>query len=289
MILLCHFTPRPVEPDALLIFLRFHVRSYRRGRRQRRHQSRRLGKKAVERYGLSVTASGDTIAVGAPYRAVGNNPSQGAVALFRRTGTTWALDGEASANDGGVGDYLGYSVSLSGNKLVAGAPGPEEGKNSAGSAYLFTRATNSALTWTQRTKLLPPDGVAGDHFGNAVAASGNTVLVAAPGKTNSSPVSLQQAYVFVAADAAGERWTHQHTLTLGEGSPYGSLSVALHGSAGISTPRLVGWDKALRRPTRAIQAATWAVVTAVEGAWWDGEDLTHPTRPPTAGWRAAGC
>lgn len=71
-------------------------------------------------FGYSVAISGDLIAAGANGVSVGF-PRQGAVYLFQRSGSVWNQQGKLTASDGGGGDSLGASVSISGDTVVAGA------------------------------------------------------------------------------------------------------------------------------------------------------------------------
>jgi hypothetical protein len=69
---------------------------------------------------------------------------------------------------------FGYSVQISGDRMVVGATG-----NQSGSAYVFTR---SSMNWTQQAFLEPNYGEAGDNFGYSVAISGGTVVIGALGE-----------------------------------------------------------------------------------------------------------
>ena len=63
-----------------------------------------------------------------------------------------------------------------GNTLVVGAPGDDALGADSGAAYVFVL---SGSAWTLQAKLKADDGIAGVTFGQAVAISGNTVLVGA--------------------------------------------------------------------------------------------------------------
>ena len=87
-----------------------------------------------DRFGYSVSLSGDTLAVGAYYEssnATGVNGSQsdnsatwsGAVYVFTRSGRTWSQQAYLKASNTGEYDAFGHSVSLSGDTLAVGARG----------------------------------------------------------------------------------------------------------------------------------------------------------------------
>jgi len=85
----------------------------------------------------------------------------------------------------GAGDMFAYSVAISGDRIVVGAPeedsdGSNEVDNSAftaGAAYVFVRDETS---WSQQDYLKASNAGAGDMFGYSVAISGDTILVGAP-------------------------------------------------------------------------------------------------------------
>jgi hypothetical protein len=145
-------------------------------------------------FGKSLSLSDNTLATGAD----GANLS-GELHVFFRSGTTWTAQAVLVASNRQEGDLFGVSVAISGDTLVAGAPGEDSiarGVNgnqndntarSAGAAYLFVRNGGS---WQQQAYLKasntdPPfpdvDGRfrLNDLFGNAVAVSGGTVVVGA--------------------------------------------------------------------------------------------------------------
>jgi hypothetical protein len=115
---------------------------------------------ADDYFGLSVSLSGDTLAVGAPLEASsarGVNgdqsdnraPDSGAVYVFVRSGGAWSQQAYIKASNSEAGDFFGGSVALSGESLAVGAfwessraqgVGGDQSDNSAsrsGAAYLY--------------------------------------------------------------------------------------------------------------------------------------------------------
>lgn len=83
------------------------------------------------------------------------------------------------AASGASADELGTSVAVSGNTIVVGAVGEADVR---GAAYVFVEPPAGwAGALTETAKLTASDGVQGDGFGSAVAVSGGTVVVGAPG------------------------------------------------------------------------------------------------------------
>ena len=100
---------------------------------------------------------------------------------------------ELTRTDGVEGSYVsfGYSISLSGDMAVVGAPGDDENGYHSGSAYIFQ---NGPAGWAEVARLLPDDGAVGDWFGGSVGIDGNTVVIGAPKFRGSSLPGA--AYVF---------------------------------------------------------------------------------------------
>jgi hypothetical protein len=163
-------------------------------------------------FGIAVALSGDTLAIGARRDDVGANANQGSVYVFQRYGTLWLIEQKLYANDGAANDIFGTAVALSGDTLVVGANYDTiEANLNQGSAYVFTR---SGGVWTQQQKLIANDGAMFDRFGNAVALSGDTVVVGAHEDDIGANATQGSAYVFA---RSGTVWAQQKKLTANDG------------------------------------------------------------------------
>ena len=170
-------------------------------------------------FGVAVSLSGESALVGAAFKTIGGNPGQGAAYVFARTGTTWTLQQQLTAPDGASSDLLGFSVSLSGDTALAGAPLDGVGAASGqGSVSIFTR---TGTTWTFQQKLTASDGSASDYFGYAVSLSGETVLAGAPYDDAEGIADLGSAYLY-RADATPT----VDSITRADPNPTGAGSVA---------------------------------------------------------------
>lgn len=138
-------------------------------------------------FGRSVSLSGDHAIVGDPF-ASGGGPNQGAAYIFRRSGTAWNLQLPAlTASDRVVYDDFGWSVAISGDHAIVGAPGATaDGVEEAGGAYMFLRWGSN---WVPQAKLEPSDPHPSKDFGRSVAISGNHALVGDPGDYDTAPGS----------------------------------------------------------------------------------------------------
>ena len=181
-----------------------------------------------DEFGWSVTISGETAVVGASGNTIGANSFQGSAYVFVRSGTTWSLQQQLMASDGGAFDYFGWSVSISGETVVIAAAFDTTDANSfQGSTYVFTR---NGTTWSEQQKLTASDGAANDFFGFSVSISGETVVVGASGDTIGANSSQGSASVFT-CPATTRTWTQQamHIATDGAAGDLFGSSVAISG------------------------------------------------------------
>jgi hypothetical protein len=150
--------------------------------------------------------------VGAP-----GNGGSGAAYVYTFNGAFWALQKKLIPNDNAAGDNFGKSVAISGDTVVAGAPFDDISANvDQGSAYVFTRSlTPSGAIWTQQQKLTASDGEAGENFGDAVAVSGDTVVVGLAFDAIGANTFQGSAYVFT---RVGGVWALQQKLTASDGA-----------------------------------------------------------------------
>lgn len=180
---------------------------------------------AGDGFGQAVAVSGDTALIGAPAKLIGVDLTQGAAYAFVRTAGTWAQQGSAFIpSDARATDAFGFSVAISGDTALVGAPNKTIAGNFVqGAAYVFVR---SAGAWQQQgAPLTLADGQASDAFGTSVALSGDTALVGASGRG--------AAYVFV---RSGETWTAQGPALVGSGHASGDqfgASVSLSGDTAL--------------------------------------------------------
>ena len=165
---------------------------------------------AQDRFGNSVAISGNTLVVGAPDA----NGGKGAAYVFSEPTSGWSSSSttyetaELTASDGASGDWFGWSVAISGNTIVVGAPSATvNGNSDQGAAYVFTEGTSGWTSTAQTAKLTEANGQAGDWFGWSVSISGNTLLVGAPGNTSVIYSVVSAAYVFT---EPGSAWVDMH-------------------------------------------------------------------------------
>ena len=128
---------------------------------------------AGDLFGCAVALSGNTALVGA-YGDDDAFSSSGSAYVFVRTGSTWTQQAKLVAGDPAANDHFGYSVALSGDNAVVGAPLKDNTGTDAGAAYAFLR---SGTTWSQQGTRLSPSSTALDHQGSAVAIANNSIAI----------------------------------------------------------------------------------------------------------------
>lgn len=158
-------------------------------------------------YGRAVALNGNTLAV-----ASNRNPTQtgtSSVHVYVRTADVWSLETELIV----PGETFTASVLiLEGNTLLAANP------DGTGSVHVFER---SGQVWASKGNLgsglsLPTTS----RFGSAIALSGNTAFVGAPGN------SQQPGRIYEFTRSAGE-WSRTRTIVSPAGSVYDDFGRAI--------------------------------------------------------------
>jgi hypothetical protein len=172
-------------------------------------------------FGNSVSISGTTIAVGAFFV----NNFSGRAYVFTGNGSTWNQAAELSASDsGGILDYLGCSVAISGNTVVAGSFGHN---NFQGSAYVYVEPAGGWANMTETAELSTFNGKGSDNVGFSVAISSGTVVAGAPGAFS----AYGSAYVYVEPPSG---WTSTGNFTAVVGAPDAAQGDSFGQSVGIN-------------------------------------------------------
>jgi hypothetical protein len=141
-------------------------------------------------FGFSVSVSGTTVVVGAPYETANALTTAGHAYVFdASTGSPIATLTSPYAQASGL---FGYSVSVSCTTVVVGAVGETaNGQDAAGHAYSFDAATGFLTT-----TLTSPNAQLAGSFGTSVAVSGTTVVVGAILETGGGFTQAGHAYIF---------------------------------------------------------------------------------------------
>ena len=193
---------------------------------------------AEDQLGRSVAVDGDTIVAGAPFDDA-PNPAQGSVYTFARTGLAARLEtAKLTTSDGAATDFLGFSVAVEGDTIVAGALRDDVGANdSQGAVYTFARAGLAARQET--AKLTASDGAAADLLGVSVAVEGNTIVAGALRDDIGANADQGSAYTF-ARTGANRTETAKLTATDGAANDEFGFSVAVEGDTIVAGAHLDG-------------------------------------------------
>ena len=240
--------------------------------------------------GTSVAVDGDTAVVG--------SPGAEKVVVFVRSGATWTQQQALTAGNAAVGDRFGQAVGISGNTIIVGAPFEDsnsaaapanDGSIDSGAAYVFVRV---GTTWTQQQYLKASNISPGDHFGTAVAVSGDLAIVGAPYEAalavgvnpagdNESYPGAGAAYTFA---RTGSAWAQEARIKASNDYYYwyfGS-SVAIDGTTAVvgapgegSTG--VGVNGVKTGPYTAYSSgAAWVYLRTGPGAWTNQANMKAP-------------
>lgn len=212
----------------------------------------------LDRFGFDVAVDGDTIVVGSigeSSNATGINGNQvdnsavnsGAAYVFVRNGATWSQQAYLKASNTDAFDEFGWSVAVSLDTIVVGARQEasasvgvngnqnDNGTCTAGAAYVFTR---SGTSWSQQAYVKASNTGFGDRFGESVAISGDTILIASSNEaSNATGVNGNQldnslfragaAYVFERTGSLWSQSTYLKASNTGQDDRFG-ISCAIH-------------------------------------------------------------
>jgi len=174
---------------------------------------------AGDAFGISVSLDGDRALVGA-YRGGNDGSGSGSAYLFERTGGSWTQTAKLTPDDGAMDDWFGYSVSLSGDRALVGAPLDDDNGSGSGSAYLFAF---DGSNWTQAAKLTADDGAYLDEFGRSVSLDGDRALIGVYLDDDNGSLS-GSAYLFERTEGS---WTQTAKLLATDGAAGDAFGIAV--------------------------------------------------------------
>lgn len=183
--------------------------------------------------GAAVALEGNRLVVGEPGAYVAGGPAgnhAGEVQVFEYDGATWNLSHTLVASDPDAFDRLGTAVAISGNTILAGAPG--EGDNQlgvwfVGATYVFEF---DGVNWNQVQKLRAINGSDNSQFGLEVVLQGDVAAIGAPWKDYNAGA----AYVFRRVAGVWQQEQKMRSPWLGSHQDFG-LAIALHGDYLLTT------------------------------------------------------
>ncbi len=191
---------------------------------------------AGDKFGISVSISGNYAIVGAYLDDVATKTDQGSAYIFIREDGLWTEQAKLTASDGGAGDNFGNSVSISGDYAVVGSPKGSGNWFLQGAAYIFVR---TGTNWVQQAKLNASDGLIGDYFGTSVSINNDYIIAGAP-NAQITYANQGAAYVFA---RTGTTWAQQAKLTYpsGQFNDYFGNSVSINGNYAFAGAPYFDW------------------------------------------------
>ncbi len=189
-----------------------------------------------DKFGKSVSISGDTMVVGASQDSNNNGISAGSAYIFERNiggSDNWGRVTKLLASDGEEDDKFGYSVAISGDTVVVGTYGDEDNGVISDSAYIYQRNQGGSNDWGEVMKLLASDGEEDKykHFGRSVAISGNTVVVGAR-RDYDNGFGSGSAYIYERNNGGSNNWGEVKKILAFDGAASDNFgcSVAISGN-----------------------------------------------------------
>ena len=149
----------------------------------------------ADQFGHSLALEGDVLVVGAPDDA----NARGACHVFRHLGGAWSFEQTLTGSTSVHGDYVGFTVALSGDTLALGGYFIT---SNMGAVFVFRDGTSG---WGEEALLQHHDAEANDWLGVGVALDGDLLLTCAEGDEEGRPQS-GAVHMF---ERSGTTWTHK--------------------------------------------------------------------------------
>jgi len=184
-------------------------------------------------FGISVALDGDTLIVGAEGYA-GATDKEGAAYIFRRDqggANAWGQVVRLLSDEPGDTDQYGYSVDISGDIALVGAPGEDTVGGNRGAVRVYARDLGGADAWGLVKKIAPADPQDNSWFGTSVAVRGTRAVVSAPWHDGAG-TDRGAVYVFGRDEGGAAAWGQVAVLTASDtrDDDLFGLDVALYGS-----------------------------------------------------------
>ncbi|MEN8162870.1 MAG: hypothetical protein ABFS37_01970 [Acidobacteriota bacterium] len=145
-------------------------------------------------FGNAIEIDGSSLIVGARSTEVSGHIGAGAAHVFVEVGGVWSEQQRLVASNAGPSFYFGIDVAIDGDIAVIGSSGWDfQALNSAGAAYVFRR---SGTIWTQEQEFHGSPIELGAHFGNAVAATTDGIMIGALWES-SPPIGYGAVYFYI--------------------------------------------------------------------------------------------
>ena len=186
-----------------------------------------------DRFGSAVALDGDRAIIGVPFDDDNNEMNSGAIHIYEKPATGWVtssistkLTGNGASSNVFDGNF-GSSVSLSGNRVLVGAPYNNDSCPNpvndfhCGHAYLYEMPTPPPPD--NETILSANDAASHDKFGVDVAIDGDTAAVLS--EDGCDDVGVPQCGAIYVYTYNAPTWTQQAKLTISSTHRIGSIAL----------------------------------------------------------------
>lgn len=135
---------------------------------------------ASDQFGSAVSVDGNYAIVGSSLNDDGGSEA-GSAYIYENIAGTWTEIVEIQATAPTAGDQFGFSVSISGDTAIVGAPmATSGGVSNVGKAYIFQKDQGGADNWGLVKEIESSDPEESAQFGYSVAIDGDYVAIGAP-------------------------------------------------------------------------------------------------------------
>jgi hypothetical protein len=180
----------------------------------------------------SLDVEGNTIVVGAP----GENNWIGSVYVFEKINEIWSEVQKITPPQSIEYSNFGIGVALSGNHLIIGASGENEGR---GAVYVYEK--NNSGNWEFFQKLTASTPQPNSYFGNSISAHNNQFVAGAYAEGNPG-TDFASVYIF---EKTGNTWSESQKLvgnSSDEDNYYGWMTKITADNLWVSSPHIWGME-----------------------------------------------
>ena len=221
-------------------------------------------------FGQCVSIDGDFLVAGAP----GHEQGAGAAYVFQRQGASWGDPAKLTGDEGAFGGNFGVSVSIDGDRLIAGSPYVS---NATGAAFVFRLAESA---WVREARLVPACSLEWGRFGSSVSISGDYAVV---GNNGDAECGVEaSAFFFHYNGAAWEEQARIGSGAAGAGYSFGE-SVSIRGATAAAAEPDV-WNDVGAVYLFERDGPQWTAPETADPGEGEGEEgEVQPEDPPSSG------
>jgi hypothetical protein len=228
-------------------------------------------------FGIAVAVSGDTVFVAS--QTSEELSTAGAVYVYEKPGGGWsgapAQTAKLTTLKASASATVLVGMAASGDTVVAG--GQVIGSPDHQEAYVWVRPGGGWANAIATARLVPPTEAETDRFGEAVAISGNTVVVGAPWQKVATNPRQGAAYVFEEPSAGGWVSDQSPNAELTESDAISGFSEDFGISVGIAGKTIVVGDPTHYSTTEETVVGAADVFEDPAGGWTSATQTSELT------------